>query len=130
MSKPQDPQAKRDALLLHAVLEHDAFDELQFDGGSPRETFEGWAERLKKNACTNPLSIKQRQWLEGIARRLEIDLGAANLVSSGAMVIKPKERESLREFLGTLDRPTLPPHRRCQLSTACRKQRGHAGECA
>ncbi len=110
--KPKNPQAERDAQLLTAVLEHHAFDDLQFDGGSPRDVFEGWAEWLKNNGCTRPLSAKQRSWLEGVARRLDVDLGAQNLVSSGQVVVKPKERESLQQFLGSLDRPTLPPHRR------------------
>lgn len=95
-----------------AVLEHHAFDDLEFDGGSPREVFDGWAERLKKNGCTRPLSEKQRSWLEGVARRLDIDMGAANLVSSGAVRIKPGEQKRLDEFLNSLDRPKLPPHRR------------------
>ncbi len=110
--RPKDPQAERDAQLLTLVLEHHAFDDLQFDGGSPREVFEGWAERLKSNGATRPLSDKQRAWLEGVARRLDVDLGAQNLVSSGQVKVKPGERERLQEFLGSLDRPLLPPHRR------------------
>ncbi len=112
MTARQDPQALRDRDLLAAVLEHHAFDDLQFDGGSPREIFEGWAERLKNNNCARPLSEKQRNWLEGVARRLDIDPGAANLVSSGAVKVKPRERESLQSFLDSLDRPLAPPHRR------------------
>ncbi len=111
-NRPKDPRAERDAQLIAAVLEHHAFDDLQFDGGSPREVFEGWAERLKHNGCTNPLSDKQRTWLEGVARRLHIDLGASNLISSGQVKVLPSERESLQEFLGSLHRPELPPHRR------------------
>ncbi len=109
---PVDPQAKRDEQQLLAVLEHDAFDELQFDGGSPREIFEGWAVRLKNNGCARPLSEKQRNWLEGVARRLDVDLGARNLVSSGAVKVRSQERENLQQFLGSLDRPELPYHRR------------------
>ena len=108
----RDEQAIRDRDLLTLVLEHHAFDELPFDGGSPREVFEGWAERLKNNNCTRPLSAKQRSWLEGVARRLDIELGSANLVSSGVVKVKPAERASLQSFLNTLDRPALPPHRR------------------
>ncbi len=112
MTLRQDPQAVRDRDLLAAVLEHHAFDDLQFDGGSPREIFEGWADRLKSNSCSRPLSLKQRQWLEGVARRLDLDPGAANLISSGVVQVKPKERESLQSFLATLERPLAPPHRR------------------
>lgn len=108
----KDPQAQRDAALLLAILDHDAFDELPFDGGSPRQIFEGWQTRLKNNGETKPLSEKQRNWLEGVARRLDVDLGAQNLVSSGAVKVRPKERESLQQFLGSLDRPELPYHRR------------------
>jgi hypothetical protein len=125
----QDPQALRDRALVTAVLEHGAFDDLTFDGSSPREIFEGWAERLKTNNCTRPLSEKQRAWIEGVARRLDIDLGAQNLISSGAVKVKPKEQAALHEFLGTLDRPTLPPHRRCTIDKACRKIKGHEGTC-
>jgi hypothetical protein len=111
--RQQDPQARRDDELLRAVLEHPGLDELHFDGGSPREVFEGWAERLKSNGCTKPLSAKQRQWLEGVAKRLDVDVGSANLVSSGAVAIKPKERESLRQFLDSLGPlPKKPPHLR------------------
>ena len=110
--RPADPRARRDRELLIAVLEHPAFEDLQFDGGSPREIFDGWLTRLENNGCTRPLSNKQRTWLEGIARRLDIDLGAENLVSSGALRVRPGERESLQQFLGSLDRPKAPPHRR------------------
>lgn len=112
MSRPQDDRALRDRRLLVAVLEHHGFDDLAFDGGSPREVFDGWLKRLDNNGCTRPLTDKQRAWLEGVARRLDVDLGAENLVSSGAVKVKPKERESLQQFLDTLDRPSLPPHRR------------------
>ena len=109
----KDPQAQRDAAMLLAVLEHSAFDDLDFGaGGSPRAIFEGWQTRLENNGQTRPLSEKQRSWLEGIARRLEIDLGARNLVSSGVVKVRPKERESLQQFLGSLVRPELPYHRR------------------
>lgn len=125
----QDEQAKRDNDLLTAVLEHEGLDLLPFDGGSPREVFEGWHKRLANNNCTRPLSEKQRKWLEGVAARLDIDTGAKNLVSSGAMVVKPKERENLNAFLGSLDRPNLPPHRRCTYNKACQKPKGHADKC-
>lgn len=125
----QDTQALRDLELLGQVLEHDKFDELQFDGGSPREIFEGWQKRLQSNGCTRPLSEKQRNWLEGVAGRLDIDPGATNLISSGAMVVKPKERENLNAFLSTLERPTLPPHRRCTYNKGCQKPKGHTGTC-
>ncbi len=125
----KDPQAQRDAALLFAVLEHDAFEDLPFAGGSPREIFEGWSARLKSNGETRPLSEKQRNWLEGVARRLDIDLGAQNLVSSGVVKIKPKEREQLQQFLGSLSRPNLPPHRRCTYNKGCQKPKGHEGRC-
>ena len=125
----QDASAVRDLGLLGQVLEHEGFDELTFDGGSPREVFEGWQKRLQNNGCTRPLSEKQRSWLEGVAGRLGIDGGSQNLISSGAMVVKPKERENLNAFLGSLDRPNLPPHRRCHAKAGCRQQRGHAGPC-
>lgn len=126
---PQVVQALRDRDLTIAVLEHHALDDLQFDGEHPREIFDGWRKRLDNNNCTRPLSDKQRAWLEGVARRLDIELGAANLVSMGAVKVKPKERESLQAFIGSLVRPTLPPHRRCPLKSDCTKQRQHAGEC-
>lgn len=108
----RDEQAVRDRALVAAILEHPGFDELTFDGGSPREIFDGWAKRLDNNNCARPLSAKQRTWLNGVAKRLDIEPEAENLVSSGAVVVKPKERESLQAFLSTLDRPSLPPHRR------------------
>lgn len=108
----QDAQAKRDHDLLTAVLQNEGLDELPFDGGSPREVFEGWQLRLTNNNCTRPLTEKQRAWLEGVAGRLDIATSAHNLVSSGVVKVKPKERESLQAFLDTLDRPKLPPHRR------------------
>lgn len=119
----QDAQAKRDFDTLTAVLQHDGFDELPFDGGSPREIFEGWMARLTANNCTRPLSEKQRAWLEGVAARLDIATSAHNLVSSGVVKVKPKERESLQAFLGTLDRPKLPPHRmpRCSCCKTTRR---------
>ncbi len=126
---PQDRQALRDRDLIHLVLEHHAFDDLQFDGEHPREVFDGWLKRLVNNNCTRPLTEKQRKWLEGVAGRLDIEIGAMNLISSGAVKVKPKERESLQTFLGTLQRPTLPPHRRCQVKSGCLKQRHHPGEC-
>lgn len=124
-----DPQAQRDFALLMAVLEHDSFDGLQFDGGSPREVFEGWQARLKANGQSRPLSEKQRTWLEGVARRLEVDLGAQNLFSSGALKVKPSEVASLKVFLGSLDRPKLPPHKRCVAKAGCPLVRGHQGDC-
>ncbi len=112
MTRPKDPRATRDAQLIHLVLEHPGFDDLQFDGGSPREVFEGWETRIKNNGETTPLTTKQRSWLEGVARRLDVDLGAVNLVSSGQVKVSKKESESLQTFLSSLDRPALPPHRR------------------
>lgn len=126
----KDPQAQRDARTLLAVLEHPAFDDLQFDGGSPRAIFEGWADRLKSNGESRPLSEKQRAWAEGVARRLDIDLGATNLISSGVVKVRPKERERFDAFIGSLVRPTLPPHKRCFAQPACSKPKGHVGECS
>lgn len=124
-----DPHAQRDRATCVAVLEHHAFDDLQFDGQHPREIFDGWLKRLDNNGCTRPLSERQRLWIEGVARRLDIELGALNLVSTGAVKVKPKERENLQQFLDGLDRPTLPPHRRCQRLSGCKLLRHHDGEC-
>ena len=125
-----DPQAVRDRELLVAVFEHPGFEHLDHgDAGDPREIFDGWLKRLENNGSTRPLSEKQRNWLHAIARKLDLDTGAENLVSSGAMVVKPKERENPIAFLNTLDRPNLPPHRRCLIKRSCLQAKGHRGEC-
>jgi hypothetical protein len=59
------------------------------------------------------LTDKQHSWAKAVAVRLGIDEPAAeNLVSSGKLLVKQAERDNLNKFLGTLDRPKLPPHRR------------------
>jgi polyhydroxyalkanoate synthesis regulator phasin len=58
------------------------------------------------------LTSKQREWATELALRLDVDLGAANLVSSGKVRASEKERASVKAFVDSLDRPKLPPHRR------------------
>ena len=57
------------------------------------------------------LTSRQREWVDGVAARLGVDPGAANLVSAGLVKPTAAERESLGRFLGTLHRPLKPPRR-------------------
>ena len=79
------------------------------------------------------MTEKQRVWAKGVAERLGLDCGepkpAENLVSSGKVKVTLVERANLQQFLGSLPKALLPPHRRCQLVAGCQKQRGHQGAC-
>ncbi len=96
-----------DLELLTQVLEHD-------DNLTPeeREAFQDWAGNFATGKWQSALSQRQRGWLDGVAERLQLDPGAANLVSSGKVKVTEKDRASMNAFLGTLQKSLLPPHRR------------------
>jgi hypothetical protein len=55
------------------------------------------------------LTPRQRDWVEGVHKRLGLDPGAENLVSSGQLRVTEEERDSLKGFLGTLGPKRLRP---------------------
>jgi len=55
------------------------------------------------------LTKRQRDWAEWTHKRLGLDPGAANLVSSGQLRVTEAEREDLKGFLGTLGPKRLRP---------------------
>lgn len=91
--------------LLGEVLGKDLPDDV-------REPFQQMLDGLPK---WHALTLKQRSWVESVARTVGVDIGAApseNLVSSGKMQVLPEERASLAAFhqsLGPL--PKKPPGR-------------------
>lgn len=94
-----------DEEILGEVLSKDLPDET-------REAFQNMLDSLPK---WHALTMKQRSWVESVARAIGVDIGAApseNLVSSGKMLVRPEERTSLAAFhqsLGPL--PKKPPGR-------------------
>ena len=93
-----------DTQLLTAIIE---------SPGVQPEASEAFQEMLDglTSGKWHELTKKQREWASGVAERLGIDLGAANLVSSGAVKPTEAERASLGAFLSTLKRPMKPPGR-------------------
>lgn len=96
-----------DRELLSEVLESTAL------GDGERQAFEGMADDIASGRRIG-LSVRQRDWLLGVALRLGLDDGAQNLVSRGIVKVSDVERRALREFADRLGpRPLKPPGRRC-----------------
>lgn len=96
-------QAKADQELLQRLIDSE-IDEEQ------RGKFEDM--QVKSQRYGGELTRAQREWATSVALRAGVDMGSANLVSSGQVKPKPEERASLQQFLGTLTKSLVPPHRR------------------
>ncbi len=90
--------------LLQALIESEQIEDEQ------RAAFEDMLVKIVRFG--NTMTPKQREWALNVATRAGIDMGSANLVSSGQMKVEPHERASLNQFLGTLQKSLVPPHRR------------------
>ena len=55
------------------------------------------------------LTVRQRDWAEGVHRRLGLDPGTENLVSSGRVKVTEEQRSDLKKFLDTLGPKALRP---------------------
>jgi hypothetical protein len=55
------------------------------------------------------LTPRQRDWAEGVHKRLGLDPGTENLISSGRVKVTAKEMESVKGFLDTLGPKRLRP---------------------
>jgi hypothetical protein len=55
------------------------------------------------------LTPRQRDWAEGVHKRLGLDPGTENLVSSGRVKVTEEQRTELQGFLGTLGPKRLRP---------------------
>lgn len=96
-----------DLQLLEAILEHeDALTETELDA------FDGMCATLRTGRFST-MTAKQKGWAEEVAARLGIDPGASNMVSTGAVRVRPEEREGVATFLKSLGPlPLKPPGRR------------------
>jgi hypothetical protein len=94
-----------DAELLKRLLEVEDLDD------PARKAFEDMAQLVDRTG--HPLSHRQRDWLESVARKLDVEFEEPNLVSTGVVKVTEKERMDLQRFLDGLPggRPLRPPGR-------------------
>ncbi len=55
------------------------------------------------------LTPRQRDWAEGVHKKLGLDPGTENLISSGKLKVTEEQRAGLQDFLGTLGPKKLRP---------------------
>jgi hypothetical protein len=80
-------------------------------GSVAAEAFRRWRGEFESRRRV--LSPRERQWLDDCCRRLGIDDGTMNLVSTGAVKVTQAERDSLGQFYLDLGpKPLAPPGRR------------------
>lgn len=96
-------QGKADQELLQRLIDSDIDEEL-------RTKFEDMKD--KSSRYGGELTRGQRDWALQVAIRAGVDMGSANLVSSGQVKVTEAERTSLQGFLGSLKKSLVPPHRR------------------
>lgn len=92
--------------MLSACLERES----ELDDET-REAFWAWHSQLVEKRYRS-LTQRRRAWLDAICKKLEIEPGSANLVSSGKVKPLATERESLAAFHASLGpKPLRPPGR-------------------
>lgn len=97
---------KQEAELIRECLEHEGIDEQSANAFGP------WLDSLERGAFRS-LSELRREWLLRVCRRLGIETGSENLVSTGVVKPSAAERASLKAFHESLGpRPLKPPGRR------------------
>jgi CHAD domain-containing protein len=91
-----------DTQLLEDLLESEKLNEEE------EEAFQGMLRDLTSRKYTK-LTPRQRDWAEKSHKRLNLDPGAVNLVSSGKVKVTEEERKGLQEFVSSLGPKKLRP---------------------
>jgi hypothetical protein len=94
-------------ILTDSQLLNDLLDTERLTNDEVR-AFESMAEELTSGKYAH-LTDRQRAWAEGVHGKLGLDPGAANLVSSGQVVVTEAQRQELREFTQSLGPKRLRP---------------------